>query len=167
MEDRAYVKGPTDRELIKTSIHEYFSRFGQTLFAHRPLLKVALQTGEAEHSEDIEERTSKRQFDTYDFARFNREAKILAYHLQAMGLQPGDAVGLCLPTGAEWAVSFLAILYAGGAAVLLNPTYSPTELRDLAAFVDCSFLIICDEFKERNHLTTIAGPLNEVCPVTS
>jgi len=160
--DRAYVKGPTDRELVKTSIHEYLSRFGQSLFEHRPLLKVALQPEEAEQSEYLEGRKSKRRFESYDYARFKREADILASHLQAMGLKPGDRVGLCLPTGVEWAVSFFAILNAGGVAVLLNPSYSPTELRDLAAFVDCTILIICDQFKERNHLT-IAGPLNEVC----
>ena len=48
--------------------------------------------------------------------------------LVAMGVRPGDRVGLCLPNSVHYVVSYFAILRVGGIVVNFNPLYAPPEL---------------------------------------
>jgi amino acid adenylation domain-containing protein len=51
-----------------------------------------------------------------------------AARLAAMGVAPGDLVGLCLPAGVNLVVGLLAILRAGAAVVPLDPGYPRDRL---------------------------------------
>ena len=44
------------------------------------------------------------------------------------GIQVGDRVALCMRNRAEWMIGFLAIIHAGGVAVLVNSRGAPHEL---------------------------------------
>ena len=46
----------------------------------------------------------------------------------ALGIKPGDRVGLCAPNSAEWIVAALGILGAGGVIVPLNTRFKAPEL---------------------------------------
>ena len=46
----------------------------------------------------------------------------------ALGIKPGDRVGLCAPNSAEWIVAALGILGAGGVVVPLNTRFKAREL---------------------------------------
>jgi amino acid adenylation domain-containing protein/FkbM family methyltransferase len=55
------------------------------------------------------------------FHEANRRANQLAWHLRALGVKTGDAVGLCLPRSVDAIVALLGILKAGAAYVPLDP----------------------------------------------
>lgn len=46
----------------------------------------------------------------------------------ALGIEPGDRVGLCAPNSAEWIIAALGILGAGGVIVPLNTRFKSGEL---------------------------------------
>ena len=46
----------------------------------------------------------------------------------ALGVEPGDRVGLCAPNSAEWIIAALGILGAGGVIVPLNTRFKSGEL---------------------------------------
>jgi len=59
-----------------------------------------------------------------------RRAQGAAAALQAMGLDPGQAVGLMLPSGLDYFVAFAGVLMAGGVPVPLYPPMRPSQLED-------------------------------------
>lgn len=57
----------------------------------------------------------------------------LAAALRALGVRPGDRVGVSLPRGTGWAVAPLAVWRAGAAYVPLDPAYPGERLAHIAA----------------------------------
>jgi len=62
------------------------------------------------------------------YSELDARANRLAHHLQAFGVGPDVAVGVCLERSRELAVALLAVLKAGGACVPLDPAYPPERL---------------------------------------
>jgi amino acid adenylation domain-containing protein/non-ribosomal peptide synthase protein (TIGR01720 family) len=60
------------------------------------------------------------------YRELNRRANQLAHHLQSLGVEPDNLVGLCVERSLEMVVGLLGILKAGGAYVPLDPAY-PSE----------------------------------------
>jgi len=66
---------------------------------------------------------------SFSYRQLLDEAEATATGLQAHGVQPGDRVALMLPTGADYFVSFFAILLCGAVPV---PMYPPVRRSQLA-----------------------------------
>lgn len=66
---------------------------------------------------------------TWSYDQLDKRANCIARHLQGMGIQPGDRVGICMNRSAELVASILGILKAGAAYVPLDPAY-PRERLD-------------------------------------
>jgi fatty-acyl-CoA synthase len=62
------------------------------------------------------------------FAQLRDEVDRLATGLIALGLQPGDRIGLWSPNKIEWVLSQYATAKAGLILVNLNPGYRVAEL---------------------------------------
>lgn len=62
------------------------------------------------------------------YEALNRRANQLAHHLQTLGIEHGDLVGLCLDRSCEMVIAILAILKAGAAYVPLDPAYPAKRL---------------------------------------
>ncbi|MEV7192284.1 amino acid adenylation domain-containing protein [Streptomyces sp. NPDC093510] len=62
------------------------------------------------------------------YAELNRSANRLAHHLGALGVAPGDMVGVCLDRSADLVVAVLAVLKAGCAVVPLDAAYPQERL---------------------------------------
>jgi long-chain acyl-CoA synthetase len=70
-----------------------------------------------------------------DEDELSERAGRVARGLAARGVGPGDSVALLLPNGADFVVSFLAVMRLGAVAVPLNPQFKTAELE--FAFRDC------------------------------
>lgn len=106
---------------------ELGERDGMRVFANAPpsldmLIESAKRHGDATYIVEGERRLSFA--DTFAL----RDA--LAVKL---AIQPGDRVALAMRNRAEWLTGFLAIIRAGGVAVLLNSRGSPEELAGMVA----------------------------------
>jgi len=95
-----------------------------------------------------------------NFATLRQEADRLATGLIALGLRPGDRVGLWSPNKIEWVISQYAIAKAGLILVNLNPGYRVAELEYALNKVGCRALITADQFKTSNYI----GMLRELAP---
>ena len=62
------------------------------------------------------------------YAELNRRANRLAHYLRALGVQPGDPVGLSIRRSAHMVVGMLGILKAGAGYVPLDPTFPMERL---------------------------------------
>ncbi|MGF7154838.1 class I adenylate-forming enzyme family protein [Novosphingobium gossypii] len=71
---------------------------------------------------------------SYD--QLNRAARDWARALVAMGVGPGDNVGLLLPTCADFITAFYGITMTGAVAVPVNARYQASELGFVAADAD-------------------------------
>jgi amino acid adenylation domain-containing protein len=63
------------------------------------------------------------------YGELTARADRLAHHLLALGVRPGDLVGLCLPRSAALVVAALGIFRAGAAYVAIDPAYPDERLR--------------------------------------
>ncbi|MFF7025893.1 amino acid adenylation domain-containing protein [Streptomyces klenkii] len=67
------------------------------------------------------------------FAELDARTADLAGRLHALGIRPGDRVGVGLPRGADWVVAPLAVWRAGAAYVPLDPAHPEARLTRVAA----------------------------------
>lgn len=75
------------------------------------------------------------------YAELNTRANQLAHLLQGLGVGPEMCVGVCLERSADWIVSLLAVLKAGGAYLPLDPAYPAERIQFLAADANAAVVI--------------------------
>ena len=80
--------------------------------------------------------------------------------LLALGLAPGERVGIWSPNNAEWVITQFATAKAGLVLVNINPAYRLTELDYALNKVGCKALITADSFKTSDYV----GMLRELAP---
>ena len=80
--------------------------------------------------------------------------------LLALGLEPGDRVGIWSPNNAEWVITQFATAKAGLVLVNINPAYRLTEVEYALNKVGCKALITADHFKTSDYV----GMLRELAP---
>ncbi len=76
--------------------------------------------------------------------------------LLALGLQPGDRVGIWSPNNAEWVITQFATAKAGLVLVNINPAYRLAELDYALNKVGCRALITATRFKTSDYLGMLA-----------
>jgi fatty-acyl-CoA synthase len=96
----------------------------------------------------------------WSYADLKREADAFAAGLAALGLEPGDRVGLLATNSAEWLVTHLAVAKAGLILVCLNPAYRGPEIDYALNKVGCKALISVATFRSSNYVAM----LNELMP---
>jgi fatty-acyl-CoA synthase len=94
------------------------------------------------------------------FAALRHEADSLAAGLIALGLKPGDRVGIWSPNRIEWVLTQYATAKAGLILVNINPGYRAAELEYALNKVQCRALISSDQFKTTDYI----GILRELAP---
>src|SRR4051812_31045431 len=65
------------------------------------------------------------------YAGLHAEVRTTARAFVALGIRPGDRVGVWAPNSWHWAVSALAVTYAGAVLVPLNSRYTGHEVADV------------------------------------
>ncbi|MEL3921322.1 AMP-binding protein [Aeromonas enteropelogenes] len=137
----SYRTGPCDQPLLSQTIGTYLQEIVER-FPDRPAVVVRHQ----------QIRWSYREY----LARIDRLAK----GLLALGIKPGDRVGIWSPNNIEWCLVQFATARIGAIMVCINPAYRSYELEFAINNVGCRALICASAFKGSDYLAM----LNELAP---
>ena len=88
----------------------------------------------------------------WTYADFKREVDGVAAGLIALGLEPGDRVGIWSPNNSAWIVTQFATAKAGLIQVNINPAYRLSEVEYVLNKVECKALITAERFKSSNYI---------------
>ncbi|XP_037113064.1 medium-chain acyl-CoA ligase ACSF2, mitochondrial-like isoform X3 [Syngnathus acus] len=97
------------------------------------------------------------------FERFQQDVDQVAAGLLALGLQPGDRLGLWGPNTYEWILFQYASAKAGIIQVSLNPAYQLKEVEFTLRKVQCKALVCPSSFK----MQKFCDVLRQICPELS
>ena len=76
--------------------------------------------------------------------------------LLALGLEPGDRIGIWSPNNSEWTVTQFAAAKAGLILVNINPAYRLTELEYALNKVECRALVTAEAFKSSRYIEMLS-----------
>ncbi|MFZ5675734.1 MAG: AMP-binding protein [Pseudomonadota bacterium] len=94
----------------------------------------------------------------WTYAELKRKVDDFAAGLLALGLEPGDRVGIWSPNNAEWVITQLATAKAGLILVNINPAYRLAEADYALNKVACKALVTASQFKTSDYV----GMLNQL-----
>jgi fatty-acyl-CoA synthase len=94
------------------------------------------------------------------YTEFAAAVDRVAKGLLALGLNPGDRIGIWSPNNAEWVLVQYATARIGAILVNINPAYRTSELEYALNQSGCRFLISAPEFLTSNYREMVA----EVAP---
>ncbi len=103
----------------------------------------------------------------WTYAELGAAVNRVAAGLVAMGLEPGDRVGIWAPNCAEWVITQFATAKAGLILVNINPAYRVAELEYALNTAGCRALILADAFKDSSYvemLRELAPEIDECTP---
>jgi fatty-acyl-CoA synthase len=137
----SYVHGASDVSLIGETIGRHFDRT-VTRWGDRPALIV------------------RQQGVRWSYRELGEKVDAFAAGLAALGLQPGERIGIWSPNNAEWVVTQFATAKAGLILVNINPAYRLAELEYALNKVGCRALITATAFKTSDYV----GMINTLAP---
>ena len=136
MTEPSYVHGADTRPLI-----------GMTIGA-------AFDAAAAAHPQQMA-LISRHQKIRWTYAEMRARVDGLAAGLLALGLEPGDRVGIWAPNCAEWALTQFATAKAGLILVNINPAYRLSEVEYALNKVGCKALVTAIAHKTSEYLHMI------------
>ncbi|WP_428485189.1 AMP-binding protein [Rhodopila sp.] len=137
----SYAHGASDQAMIGETIGVHFDR---------TVARWGGRTGLIARQQGI----------SWTWAEFGARVDAFAAGLLALGLQPGDRIGIWSPNNAEWAVTQFATAKAGLILVNINPAYRLTEVEYALNKVGCKALITATRFKTSDYI----GMINTLAP---
>lgn len=88
----------------------------------------------------------------WSYAELKNQVDRLAAGLLALGLNPGDRIGIWAPNCSEWLVTQYASAKAGLILVNINPAYRLSELEFALNTVGCRALIVAERLKNSDYI---------------
>ena len=98
----------------------------------------------------------------WSYAQLKAAVDDFAAGLLALGLAPGERIGIWSQNKAEWAVSQFATAKAGLILVNINPAYRLSELEYALNKVQCKALIISPNFKTSDYVAMVRSLAPEI-----
>ena len=138
---QSYAHGTSNVALIGETIGRYFDRT-VVRWGARPGL-IACQQGVR-----------------WTWRELSEKVDAFAAGLIALGLTPGERIGIWSPNNAEWVVTQFATAKAGLILVNINPAYRLAELEYALNKVSCRALITATSFKTSDYV----GMINTLAP---
>ena len=83
----------------------------------------------------------------WSYGELRERVEALASGLLALGLEPGDRIGIWSPNNAEWVLTQFASARAGLILVTVNPAYRVSELEHALRKAGCSAVVLAHSFK--------------------
>ena len=139
----SYVHGGSDTPLIGETISVHFDRIAAR-WSNREALVVRHQ--------DVR----------WSYEELKERVDAFAAGLLALGLEPGDRVGIWSPNNAEWVITQFATAKAGLILVNINPAYRVYELEYALNAVGCKALITATAFKSSDYTAMLAELAPEI-----
>ena len=96
----------------------------------------------------------------WSYRELGEKVDAFAAGLLALGLQPGERIGIWSPNNAEWVVTQFATAKAGLILVNINPAYRLSELEYALNKVGCRALVTATSFKTSDYI----GMVNTLAP---
>ncbi len=102
----------------------------------------------------------------WSYGELKRETDAFAAGLLALGLLPGDRIGIWSPNNAEWVVTQFATAKLGLILVNINPAYRLHELDYALNKVGCRALVLAESFKSSRYVEMLESLAPELaaCP---
>jgi fatty-acyl-CoA synthase len=138
---RSYVHGASDIPLLGDTIGEHFD----AVVGRWP---------------DRQALIVRHQNIRWTYRELKERVDAFAAGLVALGLEPGERIGIWSPNNAEWVVTQFATAQAGLILVNINPAYRLAELEYALNKVECRAIITARSFKTSDYL----GMLRELAP---
>ena len=91
----------------------------------------------------------------WSYGEFVAEVDRLAMGLLALGIQPGDRVGIWSPNRYEWVLTQFATARIGAIMVCINPAYRLFELEYALNKVGCKAIVSAEVFKTSRYLAML------------
>lgn len=105
---------------------------------------------------DREALVSVEQDIRWTFAELLEKADAFAAGLLALGLEPGERIGIWAPNCVEWTLTQFAAARAGLILVTINPAYRTSEAGFTMAKVGLAALVFMDRFKTSDYAAMVA-----------
>ncbi|GAB3636369.1 AMP-binding protein [Hymenobacter arcticus] len=140
----SYLSGPSRTPLLGETIGEKLRRT-VGLFPQHEALVVVHQGYRATYQQLWDQTTQ------------------LAKGLLALGVAPGERVGLWAPNRAEWVVTQFGSARAGAILVNINPAYRAEELKYALNQSGCRVLLLAAKFRQTDYVQLLASVRAE-CP---
>ena len=137
----SYVHGASDIPLIGETIGVHFDR-------------IVARHGERDAL------IVRHQHISWTYRELQREVDAFAAGLIALGLKPGERIGIWSPNNAEWVVTQFATAKAGLILVNINPAYRLSELEYALNKSGCVALVAASRFKTSDYI----GMLRDLAP---
>jgi len=133
MQNPSYVSGTSALPLIGETIGVHFDRAVERWGAMEALVV-------------------RHQGIRWTYAELSERVDRLAAGLLALGLAPGDRIGMWSPNNAEWVITQFATAKAGLILVNINPAYRLAELEHALRKSGCKALVTAASFKTTDYL---------------
>ena len=132
----SYVHGASETPLIGETIGVYFDHAVER-YGERQALVV------------------RHQQIRWSWRELGERVDDFAAGLVALGLKPGERIGIWSPNNAEWVVTQFATAKAGLILVNINPAYRLTELEYALNKSGCAALVTAARFKSSDYLAML------------
>ena len=103
---------------------------------------------------------SRHQDIRWSYRDYAEQIDRLAAGLLALGIEPGDRVGIWSPNRAEWCLTQFATARIGAILVCINPAYRVFELEYALNKSGCKAIVTAERFKSSDYL----GMLQRLAP---
>lgn len=130
---KSYFKGASAPDLIDETIADCFDRIAAK-YPDREALVV------------------RHQGIRWTWAEYHEQVSKLAAGLLALGIEPGDRVGIWAPNCFEWCLTQFATAKIGAILVCINPAYRVFELEYALNKSGCRAIIAAQQFKSSHYL---------------
>ena len=147
MQQGSYVSGTTSVPLIGETIGVHFDRA-------------------AGRWRDREAIVVRHQDVRWTYGELAARVDALAAGLVALGLEPGDRIGIWSPNKAEWVQLIFAAAKAGLILVNINPAYRLAELEHALKLSGCKAIVSANQFKTSDYLAMLRDLAPELAGAT-
>jgi fatty-acyl-CoA synthase len=116
---------------------------------------------------DREALVARHQGIRWSFRELASRVDRFAAGLHALGLRPGERIGIWAPNCAEWIITQFATARLGLILVNINPAYRTSELEYALNKVGCRALVLASRFKSSDYvamLRTLAPEIDGAAP---